>query len=303
MKEIALIGPTACGKSALAIEMAKECNAFILSLDSLGIYKEIDIASAKPSKKEREEIRHFGIDVLYPNEYFNVAMFFDLYKNAKKEALTKGKNLIITGGSGFYLKAMIEGLSTTLKPKKETLDKIAKIMTDLKKAFDFIKGYDPSYAQKISDKDRYRIQKWYEIFLETDEVPSLYLKRNRQKPVIENIKIFNIKTERELLKERIKKRTALMIKEGIVDEVFYLEQKYKRDINPMKAIGIKESLEYLDGFCSLKELENKIAQNTAKLAKRQRTFNKTQFKNIQNLTKEKIKKEIYAYFKNCCLSP
>jgi tRNA dimethylallyltransferase len=116
MKEIALIGPTACGKSALAIEIAKECNAFILSLDSLGIYKEIDIASAKPSKKEREEIRHFGIDVLYPNEYFNVAMFFDLYKNAKKEALTKGKNLIITGGSGFYLKAMIEGLSTTLKP-------------------------------------------------------------------------------------------------------------------------------------------------------------------------------------------
>ena len=296
MKEIALIGPTACGKSALAIELAKECNAFILSLDSLSIYNEIDIASAKPSSEERDKIKHFGINVLYPNDYFNVKMFFDLYKNAKKEALKNDKNLIITGGSGFYLKAMIEGLSKTLTPSQDTLKKITNIITDLKSAFDFIKRDDPAYAQKISGNDRYRIQKWYEIFLETDEIPSVYLQKNRQKPVIETIKIFNIDIDRELLKKRITKRTSMMIKEGIVDEVFYLEQKYTRAINPMKAIGIKESLEYLDGLISLKELENKIAQNTVKLAKRQRTFNKTQFKNIKNATKEELKKEIYGYF-------
>ena len=97
MKEIALLGATASGKSALAIEIAKEVNANILSLDSLSIYKEVDIVSAKPSLNQREGVKHFGIDILYLNEYFSVSTFFELYKDAKKNSIKEGKNLIIVG--------------------------------------------------------------------------------------------------------------------------------------------------------------------------------------------------------------
>ena len=115
MKTIAILGPTASGKTALSIDLALEYNAIILSLDSLSIYTHIDIASAKPSLTERHGIVHFGIDVLLPNEHFDVTMFFELYTQAKTSALSHKKNLIIVGGTGFYLKAMMEGLS--LRPE------------------------------------------------------------------------------------------------------------------------------------------------------------------------------------------
>jgi len=292
MKEIALIGPTACGKSALAIEMAKECNAFILSLDSLGIYKEIDIASAKPSKKEREEIRHFGIDVLYPNEYFNVAMFFDLYKNAKKEALTKGKNLIITGGSGFYLKAMIDGISVVPNISETTLKWVDTQLLDIKKAYNYMNKIDKQYMANISSTDRYRIQKALSIYKQTTLIPSEYFKANLPKPIIDKIDLYEIEWDVDILRKRIKQRTKIMIEQGVIDEVISLEKQYTRKPVCMGSIGILETLEFLDGKINKQQLEDKISINTAQLAKRQRTFNNGQFKNIIKKDIETLKKII-----------
>jgi len=109
-KEIAIIAPTASGKTALSISLAHKLNAIILSLDSLAIYKHIDIASAKPTLKERDNIKHFGIDIIYPNQSFDVIEYIKIYKQAKLYAQKHNKNLIIVGGSGFYLKTLLQGI-------------------------------------------------------------------------------------------------------------------------------------------------------------------------------------------------
>jgi len=264
----ALIGPTASGKSNLAIKLAKKLNYEILSLDSLSIYKEIDIASAKPSKEELKSIKHYGIDEIYPNEKFDVIKFIEIYKKIKH------KNIIIVGGSSFYLKAMINGISPMPKIE-ENIKKEAK-----KKDYNFLKKIDKEYASKISSNDTYRIQKGIEIYLATNLPPTLYFKQNPPKPIIKNIPIFEIQIDRKTLKERIKKRTQKMFEIGLIDEVAFLEKKYKdRRLPALKAIGIKEVLDYFNGKFTLNELKEKIITNTSRLAKRQQTFNKTQFPN------------------------
>ncbi|MDY0263671.1 MAG: tRNA (adenosine(37)-N6)-dimethylallyltransferase MiaA [Sulfurospirillum cavolei] len=277
MKTVAILGPTASGKTALAIALAKRHNALILSLDSLSIYRYIDIASAKPSLPEREGITHLGIDVLFPDEHFDVTMFFGLYEEAKACAEAEGKNLIIVGGTSFYLKAMMEGLSLRPKISDSAQDEIQRLMCDIRLAYDLIRRTDPSYASKIASSDRYRIEKWLEIFIATAEIPSVYLERSKQQPLIKELDLFEIDVPREILAQKITLRTQTMIKLGLVDEVFGLEKRYGRDPQCMKAIGIKEVLDYFDGSLKYNDLVERISFNTVHLAKRQRTFNASQF--------------------------
>jgi len=277
VKTVAILGPTASGKTALAIALAKRHNALILSLDSLSIYRYIDIASAKPSLPEREGITHLGIDVLFPDEHFDVTMFFGLYEEAKACAEAEGKNLIIVGGTSFYLKAMMEGLSLRPKISDSAQDEIQRLMCDIRLAYDLIRRTDPSYASKIASSDRYRIEKWLEIFIATAEIPSVYLERSKQQPLIKELDLFEIDVPREILAQKITLRTQTMIKLGLVDEVFGLEKRYGRDPQCMKAIGIKEVLDYFDGSLKYNDLVERISFNTVHLAKRQRTFNASQF--------------------------
>ncbi|SFV59647.1 tRNA dimethylallyltransferase [hydrothermal vent metagenome] len=277
MKTIAILGATASGKTSLSIKLAQEFNAQILSLDSLSIYKEIDIASAKPLVTEREGIKHFGIDELSPNENFSVSLFFDIYKNAYEDTIKKDKNLIIVGGTGFYLKSLLSGLSTKLPISSQTKQQVKNILQNRDEAFDMIERYDKKYAQKISYNDTYRIEKWLELYLQSGMGASEYFAKFKKKPLIEDIDIFEIETSKDILNQRISQRTDEMIKKGLIDEVVWLEKKYTRRPNSMRSIGIKETLEFLDGFIDRDELANKISQNTSRLAKRQRTFNSTQF--------------------------
>jgi len=131
IKEIAILGPTASGKTAAAIEIAQKYNANILSLDSLAIYKETDIVSAKPTLHERGGIRHFGIDVLNIDDYFSAATFFDLYHEARRESEKEGKHLIIVGGTSFYLKSMLEGLSPKVTLSKDSEKQLHEILHNL----------------------------------------------------------------------------------------------------------------------------------------------------------------------------
>jgi len=277
LKTIAILGPTASGKTALSIELASQYNAHILSLDSLSIYKEINIASAKPSLHERSGITHFGMDVIFPNEHFDVTMFFDLYQSAKEACSSENKNLIIVGGTGFYLKMMLEGLSHKPVLSLHVKQEITTLLQNLDNAYTLVETHDKDYAQKIASSDKYRIEKWLEIFLSTNQIPSDYLASHKNKPILETIALFEIETPREILKARIEKRTKAMLGGGLVDEVFGLEKKYSRSPHCMSAIGIKEVLDYFDGKFKLPMLEEKIAIHTTQLAKRQRTFNTSQF--------------------------
>ncbi|MFA6742375.1 MAG: tRNA (adenosine(37)-N6)-dimethylallyltransferase MiaA [Arcobacteraceae bacterium] len=289
MKEIAIIGSTASGKTALSLEIASKTNSIILSLDSLCVYKEIDIASAKPTIKERGEIIHFGIDEVYPNEEFDVIKFIELYKKARDYAIKYEKNLIIVGGTGFYLKALIDGLSLGIETKIK-LD-----ITPLE-AYELLYSIDKDYMQKIEKNDRYRIEKAYAIYKQTGLSPTSYFEKNPKIALAKDLKIFEILWDKEELKNRISLRTKIMINSGLIDEVIFLEKKYTRAPNCMAAIGIIETLEYLDGKLSKIELEEKISLNTTKLAKRQNTFNKSQFLDKTSNIIENLNSDIIKYF-------
>ena len=291
IKQLAIIGPTASGKTALAIEVAQKKNAYILSLDSLSIYKEIDIVSAKPTLEERSGIVHFGIDHLYPNEHFDVMTFVKLYQEVYQKAMNEGKNLVIVGGTSFYLKILIEGISELPSISKNTKEKTAQMLINLKDAYQFLYDLDPDYMERISPSDRYRIEKALNIYFETGMTPSEYFKANPPSSVIKgDLPIYRIDIEREKLRKRIALRTKQMLNEGLIDEICMLEKKYTRSPNCMKAIGIKETLDYLDGVYDRAMLEEKISTNTARLAKRQTTFNNSQFEGVIKGSVEELKK-------------
>lgn len=280
MKQIAIIAPTASGKTSLSIEVAHKTNSVILSLDSLSVYKQINIASAKPTVKERDGIVHFGISEVNVDEKFDVIEFINLYKQAYKYAKDNDKNLIIVGGTGFYLKSMISGISTlpefTLKTKQWVKEKLENIQ----EAYDVLNNIDKKYMQNISSNDSYRIEKALLIYKETNLTPSEFFTQNKPQPIIKDIDIYEIQWDVDVLRKRIKQRTDIMIASGLINEVIMLEKNYSRDLTPMNSIGIVETLEYLDGKISKELMAERITINTARLAKHQRTFNNGQFSNV-----------------------
>jgi len=280
---IAIVGPTASGKSDLAINLAQKYNGIILSVDSLSVYKEIDIASAKPSSDDLNRVKHFGVNLLYPDEKFDVIKFLKEYNNTKEYAQKSGKRVIIVGGTSFYLKVLTNGISSMPTISQNSINKTEALLQKPKEAYNFLEKIDSTYAEKIEPNDIYRLQKALNIYFETDTKPTIYFKNNIPKPIDPNLKIYEIKVDRTTLRERVTKRTKSMLKMGLIDEVAYLEHKYTREPNSMKSIGIKESLEYLDGKIDYINLEQKIITNTMGLAKRQVTFNNSQL-NIENST-------------------
>jgi tRNA dimethylallyltransferase len=281
IKQLAIIGSTASGKTSLAVKVAKHIDAYILSLDSLSIYKNIDIVSAKPSKEEQEGIQHFGIDCIYPNEDFDVTTFIKLYNEVVENCLKENKNLVIVGGTGFYLKMLIEGVSELPNISGSSKKKTSTYLTDLSKAYKLLYSLDPEYMSKIESNDSYRIEKALDIYFETRMIPSEYFSANSPIPTIRSsLPIYQIEWDRDVLRKRIALRTKMMIEDGLIDEICMLEKKYTRKSNCMKAIGIKETLAYLDGIYTKDKMIEKITTNTARLAKRQITFNNSQFDNV-----------------------
>ena len=290
-RQLALIGPTASGKTALSIKIAQQMNAHILSLDSLSIYKEIDIVSAKPTLEERSGIVHFGIDYLYPYENFDVSTFITLYHEVYTQCVEEGKNLIIVGGTSFYLKMLIDGISELPSISTQTKKEVQKQLLNIETAYAFLYDLDKTFMGSIESTDSYRIEKALNITIETGLTPTEYFKAHPPKPTITSpLPIYQIVWERALLRERIALRTKIMVNDGLIDEICMLEKKYTRNPNCMKAIGIKETLAYLDGVYDKKMLIEKITTHTARLAKRQTTFNNSQFENVNKGSVEELEK-------------
>lgn len=275
--EIALIGPTACGKSETALNVAKKIDGIILSLDSLSLYKEVDIASAKPNREELRAVKHFGIDILYPNEHFNAAMFADEYERASAYAKEHGKHLIIVGGSSFYLKSLIDGLSIMPPISQNARDKATNMAhEDVAAAYAVLQDVDAKFAEGIKPADTYRISRGLEIFYEFGKKPSEIFDTAPKKKLAEGLRIFEITADREELRAKIRLRTAKMFEAGLLEEAEYLLGRYGIDAKPMGSIGLKECLSFLCEEITRSECEELISIHTAQLAKRQVTFNKTQ---------------------------
>ncbi|WP_201351894.1 tRNA (adenosine(37)-N6)-dimethylallyltransferase MiaA [Hydrogenimonas urashimensis] len=292
MKTVAILGSTASGKTDLAITLASRFDAAILSLDSLAIYREIDIASAKPTPRERGGIPHFGIDVIAPDEHFSVKTFIEIYRDAARFCSRSGKNLIIVGGTGFYLKMLMEGISEIPKISEATAARVRTFMKSPERAYEQLLQIDPEYARNIKKSDRYRIERGWLLYCETGISPSRYFAEHPPTPILGEISLFEIERDRAELQERIEKRTETMLERGLVDEVAKLEKKYGRTPNPMKAIGILEVLDYFDGKLSFAQMLERIVIHTRQLAKRQRTFNSTQFPSHPKGSPERLLPEI-----------
>lgn len=290
---IAILGPSASGKSALALEIAREIDAEIFSLDSLSIYKEIDIASAKPKKCDLNTIKHYGINELEITEPNNAMVFKNLLDLAIEK--TKKQTLLIVGGSSFYLKAMMDGLSVMPVISEKEREAIIAQIDSLSNPYEFLSKIDPLYATSIQPKDTYRISKALEIFFATHTPPSEYFATHPKIALQSPIKLYEIATHREKLREKISLRTHQMMEEGIVQEIEYLLKKYPKNSQAFKAIGPKECISYLQGEITYEELPILISTHTAQLAKRQSTFNRTQFCNISKLSAKEIYEDILNF--------
>ena len=260
----ALIGSTASGKSAIAHKLALKYDLVILSLDSLCVYKQINIASAKPSKKDMKEVKYFGIDLIDVDEKFNVSLFFEEYERAKLFAKAKNKALLIVGGSSFYLKSLMQGLSEYVKDIECTLNN--------DELYELVKRVDKN--AKIEKNDIYRLKKWYSIYKTSGEIPSVFLAKTLKKPPIDKLEIFYLNLDKEKIIKNIALRTANMLDIGLINEAKELFLRYDERLKPLNSIGLKECKDFLDNKISRKELEILINTHTAQLAKRQRTFNK-----------------------------
>lgn len=298
MRELAIIGPTASGKSDLAIKIALKIDAYILSIDSLSIYKEIDIVSAKPSINELKQVKHFGINELYPSENFSVDIFIKLYKDVKAICQKDSKNLVIVGGTSFYLKSLLKGLSKLPNITDETSRIVKEKLKNLKNCYDKLYNLDEQHMKNISVNDKYRIEKALLIYEASKLTPSEYFRANPPQAIIKSLDIFNIDVSREVLRKRIENRTKKMLEMGLIDEVCMLEAKYTREPNAMGAIGILEVLEYLDGKVTKGDMVVNISTHTAQLAKRQQTFNKNQFKNLISAPLEDLESIILNHYNN-----
>jgi len=266
-----ILGPTATGKSALAIELAKELNGEIISADSMQVYRGLDIGTAKPSKEERKSVPHHLIDVKDPDEPWTVSDFTSRANEIISRLHKEGELPIIVGGTGLYLNSFLEGYSFPITEANPALR--ARLEKEEAPAlWDRLNKVDPEAAKKISKNDKKRIIRALEVFEGTGKPISKLQKRS---PVAGkyNVIMIGLNTEREKLYQKINERVDKMIDAGLVDEVKTLLSKgYNRKLTSMQALGYKEMIDHLEGKMPLKETIDLMKQKTRNFARRQMTW-------------------------------
>lgn len=272
---IVICGPTASGKTALSIELAKKINGEIVSADSMQIYKDMDIGSAKVTIDEMQGIKHYLIDCVYPNERYSVANYKQDAKAAIEEILKKGKTPIVVGGTGLYIDSLIYEIEyKDIKIDEEYRKELERIRDEqgievlYKKALEI----DPVAMEKISSNDYKRITRILEIYKATGKTKTQQEAESRLNEIPYDYKVFAINYNREQLYNRINKRVDIMIEKGLIDEVKFLLQKYNEFPTAMQGLGYKEVKQYLDGELSEEEMIEKIKQESRRYAKRQFTW-------------------------------
>lgn len=282
-KVIVIVGPTASGKTSLSIELAKKINGEIVSCDSMQIYKDMDIGSAKPSKEEMQGIKHYMIDEVIPTQRFSVAEYKKKAELAIEEILKNGKVPIVVGGTGLYANSLIYGIEYSNiefdEKYRKKLMEIAQSEEGLKSLYEEAKRIDKKAMEKISPNDQKRILRILEIYNATGKTKTEQEEISRKNEIKYDYNVFAINIERTILYERINKRVDMMIEQGLIEEVRKLIEKYPEFPTAMQAIGYKEIVQYFDGKITKEEAIEKIKQETRRYAKRQITW----FKRIENI--------------------
>ncbi len=271
-KLVAIVGPTASGKTALAQKLAKTFRGEIVSADSRQLYRGMDIGTAKPSKKELKQIKHYLIDVKNPDQNYTLAQYQKDALRAIKPVLKRGKLPFLVGGTGLYVSAVVENwLIPKSRPNKQLR---AKLMKDLQKhglnyLFGKLTTLDPEAAYVVDPKNPRRVIRALEVSLTTKK--PFTAQRLKGRPLFE-VLLLGRKHSQKKLGKRIEQRIKLMVNQGLLSEVQRLVSKYGFRVKPFDAIGYREVIAYLKGQITLAEAINLITKNTWQFAKRQDTW-------------------------------
>lgn len=263
------------GKSKLAIELAKKINGEIICADSMQIYKDMNIGTAKVTTEEMQGIKHYMLDIISPDERYSVSDYKVQAEKCIEEILNKGKVPIIVGGTGLYINSLIYGIEFQNEKYDEEYRKALEDMAQkegLEVLYEKAKLIDPTAMKKISKNDKKRIIRVLEIYHKTGKTKTQQEIESRKKDVKYNYHMFAIDMERPILYERINKRADNMINEGLIEEVKSILAKYSQFPTAMQGLGYKEVVEFLQGNISKEEMEEKIKLETRHYAKRQLTW-------------------------------
>ena len=273
---ICIAGPTASGKTALAVELAKAYNGEVVSCDSMQIYRRMDIGTAKPTAEEMQGIPHHMIDVAEPDEDFSVSRYCEMATPIVDDILTRGKTAIIAGGTGLYMDALIRGNSFAPFPstgRREELEAKAD-QEGTGVLLDWLREIDPEAAARLHLSDRKRIIRALEVWLETGETITAHNRKTQAIPPRYTPLWLGIDfSQRAELYRRIDLRVELMLKAGLLEEIRgLLSAGIPKKCTAMQAIGYKEFVAALDGQCTVEEAAAQVQQASRHYAKRQLTW-------------------------------
>lgn len=297
-----ITGPTAVGKTELSLKIAEELLGEIISADSMQIYRYMDIGTAKASAEERKRVRHHMIDIINPDETYSVADYQQEADRLIREICARGSLPIMVGGTGLYIRAVIQGF---LFPEMETNHQLRAELTEMARKYgneylhQKLAEIDPEHARKIHPNDMRRIIRAIEIFQETGHNMTYYLEKQKYTPPRYNTLKIGLIREREELYDRINKRVDLMIKKGLVEEVKnIIKAGFNMSATALQGLGYKEIIGYLKGDYPLEEAIRILKKNTRNYAKKQITwFNREKDLHWFNLTGKsdiKVYQEIMA---------
>ena len=269
-----IVGPTASGKTALSLLLAKALNGQIISADSRQFYKYMDIGTAKVGSAEQAEIPHHFIDILEPNDYYSAGKFAADAREKITELQKKNILPIIAGGSGLYIKALTDGIfefDVDFEPVRKTL--LERVDAEgLKALYTKLKTVDPAYAAKVSSNDKQRITRALEVFLATGRTFTDWHKEKTEAADFEAF-FMGLSINRETLYRRINTRVDKMIEDGLIEEVKSLQENgFTSDMNALNTVGYKEVFAFLNKEISYSEMTELIKRNTRRYAKRQMTW-------------------------------
>ena len=273
---ICIAGPTASGKTALSIALAKETNAEIISCDSMQVYRRMDIGTAKPTLAEREGIVHHMLDVADPDEDFSVSRYCAMADPIIEDILSRGKTAIIVGGTGLYMDALIKGNDFAPYPstgRREELEALAQ-ESGIEAVLSQLRSVDPESAARLHPSDRKRIIRAMEVYLETGQTITEHNRRTQAIPPKYSPVWFALEDEnRASLYSRIDRRVELMLEQGLLEEIqALLTSGIPAKATAMQAIGYKEFVAALSGSCSIADATAQVQQASRHYAKRQLTW-------------------------------
>ena len=273
---ICIAGPTASGKTALAVEMAKLYNGEVVSCDSMQVYKHMDIGTAKPTKEEMQGIVHHMLDVAEPWEEFSVSRYCEMASTIVDDIVARGKTAIIAGGTGLYMDALIKGNAFAPYPatgRREELEALAK-NEGIEAVLTKLREVDPESAERLHPSDQKRIIRAMEVYLETGRTITEHNRMTQQLPSRYNPVWFALEdTDRQKLYDRIDRRVEIMVENGLLQEIDdLLKMGIPEKCTAMQAIGYKEFLDVYKGNRSVSDAVAQVQQSSRHYAKRQLTW-------------------------------